>query len=201
VLTKYQRMMLEDLSEPNSYGQPLIGWIGHIEFYRRPEAPTQPTALTVDLAETFVDQVYFLVSIQRIVRVYRGFETAGLRAPYGEDHPSFIHGLVQSRCPGTHDGLWWTPARPSKSVDRLHLSEMHRAEDRTNSAVTLTWNRLDFYLEAELRPGSLVYVGRTAPQQERALYGSGWYSGGAMQFRITVAPQQAFLWMKRYAIS
>ena len=53
-------------------------------------APSAPLTLT------FVEQFYLLLSIQRVVHVYRGFETAGLRAPYGTDHPSFIADLVKS---------------------------------------------------------------------------------------------------------
>jgi hypothetical protein len=75
---------------------------------------------------------------------------------------------------------------------------MHRVEDRSNAAVTRKWNRLDYYLEAELPTGTLVYVGRAAPQQEQALYGSGQYNGGSIQFRLTKPPHETFLWMKRY---
>lgn len=201
MLTNYQRMMLDDLRSPNSYGLPLAGWIGPVEFFRDPRASPQAAALAIDLAATFVDRVHFLLRSWRPVRVYRGYETAGLRAPFGVDHPSFILGLVQSRNPGTPDGWWWTPARPSKSIDDLRLSDMHRAEDRSNAAVTRKWNRLDYYLEAELPPGALVYVGRAAPQQEQALYGSGQYGGGAIQFRLTMPPAQTFPWMKRYKAS
>lgn len=200
MLTNYQQMMLDDLRSPNSYGLPLVGWIGLLEFFRDPQATPAAAPLTMDLAATYVDRVYFLLRTQRPVRVYRGYETAGLRAPFGVDHPSFILGLVQSRHPGSPDGWWWTPARPSKSIDGLRLPDMHRAEDRGNASIKRQWNRLDYYLEAELPPGVLLYVGRAAPQQEQALYGSGQYTGGAIQFRLT-KPPETFLWMKRYQAS
>lgn len=59
-------------------------------------------------------------------------------------------------------------------------------------------NGLDYYLEADLPIGSLVYVGRAAPQQERALYGGKRYGGGGFQFRLTSPPAQAFRSMKRH---
>ena len=199
MMTKVQKDLLDDLKAPTSYGRPLIGWKGHLEFYKDPRAPATPGPLSASLAATFIEESYFLLAIQRPVRVYRGYETQGLRAPYGVDHPSFALGLVQSRRPGTPDGWWWTPARPSKSVDNLGLSSAHRSEDRAGSAVKLEWNRIDFWLEAELPVGAVVYVGRAAAQQESTLYGGRKYGGGGIQFRLTNPPQTAFAWMKRYA--
>ena len=108
-----------------------------------------------------------------------------LAAPFGKDHPSFVRGLVASRNPGKPDGLWWTPARPSLAVENMGLSSMHRNEPRSGAAVTLEWNRMDYWIEAELRPGAFIYVGRTAPQQEAAAYGGRKYGGGSFQFRLT----------------
>src|SRR5262245_44224168 len=119
MLTNYQRMVLDDLNSPDSYGKPLLGWKGEKEFFRDREAPAHVSALSADLASTFVEQVYFFLTCRRPVRVYRGFEAEGLRAPYGMDHRSFVLGLVRSRRPGRPDGLWWTPARPSASIDKL----------------------------------------------------------------------------------
>lgn len=201
MLTNYQKMLLQDLTSPTSYGTPLIGWKGQTEFHRAPSPPASPPApgpLSMDLAKTFVEETYFLVRTTRAITLYRGFETKGLQAPFGMDHPSFYKNLISQRRPGTPDGKWWSPGRPSKSIDSLGLSEMHRAEDRDNSAVLTEWNRLDYYLEADLPTGSLVYVGRAAPQQESALYGGKKYAGGGFQFRLTVGPDQAFRSMKRY---
>ena len=201
MLTNYQKMLLQDLTSPTSYGTPLIGWKGQTEFHRAPSPPASPPTpgpLSMDLAKTFVEETYFLVRTTRTVTLYRGFETKGLQAPFGMDHPSFYKNLISQRRPGTPDGRWWSPGRPSKSIDNLGLSEMHRAEDRDNSAVLTEWNRLDYYLEADLPTGSLVYVGRAAPQQESALYGGTKYAGGGFQFRLTVGPDQAFRSMKRY---
>ena len=83
------------------------------------------------------------------------------------------------------------------AIDDLKLSGMHRAEHRSNSAIKLEWNRLDYYLESELPVGSLVYVGRAAPQQESAAYGGKKLGGGGFQFRLTQAPE-TLPWMKRY---
>ena len=201
VLTHHQKMLVADLSGPNSYGSLLVGWRGQTEFFRNAGAPAQPGALGADLASAFVEDVYVLLRTQRVLQVYRGFETAGLKAPFGTDHPTFIQGLLAHRKPGTPDGLWWTPARPSMAIDNLGLPDMHRSEHRNSAAIKLEWNRIDFYLEAALPVGALVYVGRAAPQQENALYGGKKYSGGGMQFRLTTSPAAAFQWMKRYVSS
>ena len=200
MLTNYQRMLMEDLAGGDSYGKPLIAWKGSIEFYRNAGAPSAPGSLASNLALTFVEQVYVLLQTKRSIRVYRGYETAGLKAPFGLDHQSFIRGLVASRHPGTPDGLWWTPARPTLAIDNLRLSDIHRSEPRRNSAVTLEWNRIDYYLESELPIGALVYVGRASAQQESAIYGGRRYEGGAFQFRLTAPPEFALPWMKRYAV-
>lgn len=201
MLTNYQKMLLQDLTSPTSYGAPLIGWRGQTEIYRAPTAissPLVPGPLSPDSARTFVEESYVLLKTTRTVTLYRGYETKGLQAPFGMDHPSFFKNLVSQRHPGTPDGRWWSPGRPSKSIDNLGLSEMHRAEDRDNPAVLTEWNRLDYYLEAELPTGSLVYVGRAAPQQEGALYGGKKYAGGGFQFGLTVGPDQAFRSMRRH---
>ena len=85
------------------------------------------------------------------------------------------------------------------SIDDLKLSSIHRAEDRDKSAIKLEWNRLDFYLEAQLPAGSLIYVGRAAPQQEGAAYGGGRYGGGAFQFRLTDSPERLLQSVKHYS--
>ena len=84
------------------------------------------------------------------------------------------------------------------AIDDLRPSDMHRGEHRDSNAVKLKWNRLDVYLESELLPGELVYVGRAAPQQESALYGGAKYSGGGTQFRLTRSPLQALPRLKQY---
>lgn len=201
MLTNYQKTLIDDLSGPNSYGAPLVAWKGPAEFLRNTGAPAQPGALSVSLASTFVEQVYVLIRVTRPVHLYRGFETENLQAPFGLDHPSFIQGLVAQRNPGKPDGMWWSPARPSMAIDDLKLPDMQRSEHRGGAAVKLEWNRIDYYLEGELNAGNLVYVGRASPQQESALYGGQKYAGGAIQFRLTVAPDVAFRWMKRYTAS
>jgi hypothetical protein len=201
VLTNYQTTLVGDVGGPTGYGAPLVGWKGQTEFFRNAGAPAIPGALGANLASTFVEGVYVLLKTQRAVRLYRGFETAGLKAPFGMDHPSFVQGLLAQRKPGTPDGLWWSPARPSMAIDNLKLPDMQRAEHRDSAAVKLEWNRIDFYLEGELPVGSLVYVGRAAAQQESALYGGRKYGGGGMQVRLTTSPDKAFPWMKRYVAS
>jgi hypothetical protein len=133
----------------------------------------------------------------RKISIYRGYETAGLDAPFGKDQASYIRGLLAQRKPGRPDGLWWTPSRPSTEIESLKLPNMHRAEHRINSAIKLEWNRLDYYVESELPLASLVYVGRAAPQQESAAYGGKKLGGGGFQFRLT-QPADTLPWMKRY---
>lgn len=194
-------MLVADLSGPNSYGEPLVGWKRQTEFFRNAGAPAEPGVLRPDLASTFVEDTYILLRTRRVVRAYRGFEIAGLKAPFGMDHPSFIRGLLAQRRPGTPDGLWWTPARPSMAIDNMGLPDMHRSEYRDSAAMKLEWNRVDYFLESELPVGTLVYVGRAAPQQETELYGGKKYGGGGIQFRLTSPPETAFQWMKRYVVA
>jgi len=198
MLTPYQKMLLEDVGAPEGYGTPLAGWKGQQQFFKGPPDPVHLTPLAPDLAQTFVEWVYILLRTKRNILVYRGFETAGLDAPYGKDHPSYFFNLVSLRKPGTPDGLWWTPSRPSMEIDNLRLASMHREQHRDNAAIKLEWNRLDIYLEGELPRGSLVYVGRAAPQQETAAYGGKRYGGGGYQFRLTESPNSALRHMKSY---
>lgn len=191
--SNYQKQLLEDLHDPQSYGKPLAGWKGQTEIFRDPAAPRAHGALTAALADTFVEQTYVLVLLRRAVRVYRGYELEShgspkLRAPFGMDHDSFRLNLVAARKPGVPDGLWWSPARPSLSIDHLRLGSMHRAENRGGTSIKLEWNRLDYYVEAELAANTLVYAGRAAPQQDSAAYGGKQYGGGTMQFRLLAAP-------------
>jgi len=128
VLTPYQTLLLGDLRGPDSYGVPLVGWKGQIEFLRSPGAPAQPGPLSARDASTFVEEVYILLRTQRVVQLYRGYETAGLKAPFGIDHPSFVQGLLAKRDPGTPDGQWWSPARPSMAIDNMRLPDADRSE-------------------------------------------------------------------------
>jgi hypothetical protein len=199
MLTPYQELLLGDVGAPETgYGTPLAGWTGQQPFFKGPPDPSPLGALTPDLALTFVGGVYILLRTKRSITVYRGYESAGLQAPFGKEHLSYIRGLVSQRRPGKPDGLWWTPARPSMKIDNLRLASMHREQHRANSAIKLEWNRLDFYLESELPTGSLIYVGRVAPQQEAAAYGSAKYGGGGYQFRLTDSPERVLRWMRRY---
>ena len=84
-------------------------------------------------------------------------------------------------------------------IDDLKLPAAQREQHRADAAIKLEWNRLDFYLESELPMGSLIYVGRAAPQQETAAYGGKRYGGGGYQFRLTDSPDRALPWIKRYA--
>ena len=57
MLTNYQKMLVDDLSGPDSYGRPLVGWKRQTEFLRNVGAPIKPGALDLDLAGTFVEEV------------------------------------------------------------------------------------------------------------------------------------------------
>ena len=201
MLSHYQTELMKDLQSSDSYGTPLVGWNGQAAIYRAPNAPPNLQSLASELFLTFVESTYFLIKTRRAIRIYRGYETEGLTAPYGQDHPSYIQGLVASRNPGRPDGKWWTPARPSAEIDNLRLSELQRTDARVGAAIKLEWNRLDFFIESELPIGSLVYAGRTAPQQESKIYGGKKLGGGAMQFRLISDPAVALSWMKRYVAS
>jgi len=190
---------LQDRQGRSSYGTPLVGWKEQTELFRANVAPAHPGPLPLSLTGTFIQHTYFLVRTTRPVTVFRGYEAEGLKAPFGLDHPSFFRGLVSNRNPGKPDGRWWTPARPTLSIEDLHLSDMHRVAPRSGAAVAKEWNRLDYWIEAELLPSALIYVGRASPQQEQAAYGGGKYGGGDFQFRLTESPEAAFRWMKRYA--
>ena len=200
MLTHYQETLLKDVGAPIvGYGTPLAGWKGQQQFFNAPPDATYLTPLAPELSQTFVEWSYILLRTKRIIPVYRGYETTGLEAPYGKDHPSFLRGLVGQRKPGQPDGLWWTPARPSMEIDHLKLAAMHREQPRNDAAIKKEWNRLDFYLEGDLPIGSLVYVGRAAPQQEADAYGGRRYGGGGYQFRLTDSPERVLPWMKRHA--
>lgn len=199
MLSSFQNTLFKDLKAPTSYGEPLVGWDSGAEIFRRAGAPPFPSSVAADLANTFIQRTYFLLRTTRPVAVYRGYETEGLKAPFGTGHPSFRLGLVARRMPGKPDGMWWTPARPALAIDNLGVSDIHRIEPRARAAITKAWNRLDYWIEAELSPGALIYVGRASAQQDAAAYGSGKYNGGDFQFRLTVPPETAFRWMKRYA--
>jgi hypothetical protein len=197
VLSCYTQELLQDVGGPDGYGTALVTWKDQHEIFRANDLGTTPAVLTPDLTSTFVERVYILVRTRREITIYRGYESKGLDAPFGRDHPSYIRNLVSQRRPGTPDGRWWTPSRPSMVIDRLGVSDMHRAEHRASSAIRLEWNRLDYYLESQLPIGSLIYVGRAAPQQESKVYGSHKYGGGGFQFRLTQRPE-TLPFMKRY---
>ena len=93
-----------------------------------------------------MDRSYFLLATGRSIKVYRGFETAGLKAPFGKDHASYVLDVLAERKPGGPNGQWWMPRRPSASIDNLRLSDLHQSDDRDNPAITLEWNRLDYYV-------------------------------------------------------
>jgi hypothetical protein len=188
MLSSYQQTLLQDVGAQDGYGTPIAGWKGSQQFFKGGPGAPPLAALPLELSLTFVEGVYILLKTKRGMSIYRGYETAGLEAPFGKQHPTFIRNLLTLRKPGKPDGLWWTPTRPAMSIDDLKLSSMHRAEDRANSAIKLEWNRLDFYLEGDLPAGSLIYVGRAAPQQESAAYGGKKYGGGGYQFRLTASP-------------
>lgn len=189
MLDTFQKTMMADFGGENGYGTILAGWKGQSEFVRESKGPL-PLGPLGGPAKDFVDSVYFLISTRRAITLYRGFETAGLQAPFGKDHPSFVMKLIAHRSPSRPEGNWWSPRRPSASIDRLRLSDLHRSEDRDSLAIGKSFNRLDYYLQAELPQSSLAYVGRAAKLREDALFGSESYSGGGVQFFLPADPFQ-----------
>lgn len=199
MLTAYQQTLLSDLLSHSSYGTPLIGWKDGLVIFRANGDLPPIGALEPTHWPCFVQSTYFLLKTTRPVSVYRGYETPGLKAPYGTDHPSFYLSLVRHRNPAKPDGRWWSPARPALAIDSLGASSAARASARRGSAIAKEWNRLDYWIEAVLPIGALVYVGRASPQQDQLAYGGGCYGGGDFQFRLREDPETAFRWMKRYA--
>jgi hypothetical protein len=197
MLDNFQNMMIDDFGGKNGYGRIVAGWKGQAELVRECKGPLPLGPLGAH-AKDFVDGVYFLISTGRSIILYRGFETFGLQAPFGKDHPSFIMNLIASRNPGRPDGFWWSPRRPSASIDRLRLSDLNRGEDRDALAIRKSFNRLDYYLQGELPIGSLVYVGRAAKLREDALFGSENYSGGGIQFRLPWNPHTILCRFRTY---
>src|SRR5580658_467950 len=197
--TPYQQLLLKDVGGPHGYGTPLAGWKGQQQFFTGSPDPIRLTALSSELAQTFVEWIYILVRTKRAISIYRGYETAGLEALFRRDHPSFLRNLLSQRRPGRPDGLWWIPTRPRMAIDNLRLASMHREQHRADAGIKLEWNRLDYYLESELPSGALIYGGRAAPQQENAAYGAHRYGGCGYQFRLTDSPERVLRWMKRYA--
>ena len=55
---------------------------------------------------------------------------------------------------------------------------------------------MDYWIEAELPVGALVYVGR-AGHNQMAAYGGQKYGGGSFRFRLCQSPEIAFTTMKR----
>jgi len=146
MLTDLQQQMLTDFGDSYGYGRVLVGWNGQTEIFKDPAGPPLlPGPLDRRLAGTFIQQSYFLVSTQRPIKLYRGFESAGLSAPFGKDHPSYILGLVAKRDPGRPDRQWWMPKRPSISIDNLGLPDLHRGEDRADAAILREWNGCGYF--------------------------------------------------------
>jgi hypothetical protein len=198
--TEYQQSLAQDLVVGfQGTLAPLVGWKGLTEFFRSVAAPPLPGALEKKGYAAFIKETYFLVRNTRPLTVYRGYEAAKLVAPYGKDDASYLLGLVPKRKASDPDGLWWTSARPALAIEDMGLSSMHREAPRAGSAIKKEWNRLDYYIEAELGVGALSYFGRAAPQQDEAAYGGRTYGGGDFQFLLTQRPELAFRWMKRYA--
>lgn len=196
--TTYQQSLLSDLLAHSSYGSPLIGWKDGQLIFRADGNLPAIGALEPMHWPTFVQNTYFLLKTSRLVRVYRGYETPGLKAPYGTDHPSFYLSLIKNRNPARPDGRWWSPARPALAIDSLRVSSAARLSARSGSAIAKEWNRLDYWIEAELPIGALVYVGRASPQQDALAYGGERYGGGDFQFRLRDNPETVFRWMRRY---
>jgi hypothetical protein len=177
--------LLEDI---RGYGTILRAWKGTRDLESVAHAPG-PGPLPFDDVLKFTSYVYALVKTDRQILVYRFYETADLRAPYGEQHNSFTFGQVSNRHPAQRMGRWWTPSRPGLTIDRLGYSDDHRKGDRATIAVKKEWNRFDYCVEAELVQGSLIYAGRTAMQNENRSFETDrgrtiTYGGGAIQFKL-----------------
>jgi hypothetical protein len=179
------REIVEDCAR---YGSLLRAWEGAREIGSAP-VPVFHGPLPMHDARKFTLSVHSLLRIERPVVVYRFYETAGLLAPFGQDHPSYVSGAVRRRVPAGKLGGWWSPRRPSLMIDGLGHSSDQRQEDRRVLGVNREWNRFDTCVEATLVPGSLVFAGRTAPQAEDRAFETDqgrtiFHRGGTMQFLL-----------------
>jgi len=82
MMTPYEKTLTEDIGAPiTGYGAVQIGWRGPQEIYKNSTQKVggglPMTALSHDLASTFVNQVYASLVTTRPIRIYRGYETAG----------------------------------------------------------------------------------------------------------------------------
>ena len=180
------RELIEDCA---GYGTVLRAWTLDREIMSSQSTPNPHPALGIDDAQKFVQSTYAIIQTKTPRVVYRFYETADLRAPYGEDHPSAKNGMAQKRAPAKMLGGWWSPFRPSLLIDGLGYSSVHKAEVRFNIAVAKEWNRMDYCVEAVLRENSFVYAGRVASQYENRAFETDegrtiLYGGGAMQFLL-----------------
>jgi hypothetical protein len=85
---------------------------------------------------------------------------------------------------GSFLGGWWSPQRPSPEIDGLQLEGIHK-RSREHLAIKKDWNEMAQILEAEIRPGTILIVGRAASQFDSC----GRLPGGAMQFLV---PRDSF---------
>ena len=65
MLTRYQQELLKDVGAPDGYGEPLAGWKGSQLFFKSDRATRLLTALSAELAATFVEGVYILLKTKR----------------------------------------------------------------------------------------------------------------------------------------
>jgi len=110
----------------------------------------------------FLQRLYALVKVKADTRIYRGLDDR-IRDDDYEMLP----------------GRWWSPRRPSAEIDDLGLESLH-LRSRHELAVKPSWNDMNFVFEAVVRPGTLMVIGRAAPQTENGRR----FGGGAVQFLV-----------------
>jgi hypothetical protein len=146
----------EFLEDVAGYGDVLDAYRGTTRVATR-AGPVPLPQLDKGDAKAFLQGMYALVKVRPGIRIYRWFDD-------GE---------------GRFLGRWWSPRRPGVEIDGLLLSSLHH-RSRHELAIKHEWNYMNQVLEAELRPGTLVAVGRAAPQSDSAQA----LGGGAIQFLI-----------------
>ena len=150
----------EFLADVKGYGDVLAAFSFRTCIAGDPHAPRP--LITDNDVRAFTNMLYAFVKARPGLTAYRWFDDGK----------------------GAFLGGWWSPLRPSTEIDGLQLEGMHR-RSRHNLAIKSEWNRMDEILEAEIRPGTVLVVGRAAPQFEPARR----FGGGAIQFLV---PRESF---------
>jgi hypothetical protein len=131
-------------------------------------SPAAPL-LRAEIAKNFLHDLYALVWTTRRLTIYRFYGT-------------------NAKAEASLLGAYWTPARPSLRIDHLGYESMHDTS-RADLSLKRAWNPMIDLVEADLAPGTHIYVGRAAPQSEMGVR----FGGGAIQFLVRMPTHRLHL--------